>query len=198
MRIACLLGPDFEDAEFRIPYDQFRAHGHGVTIVGTECGLTLHGERRKEKIVAEVGIGDVRAEEFDAVFIPGGYSPDRLRTDERVVKFVQQFAGFPIFSIGHGAQLLLTANMVAGKVMTAWKSIQSDLDKVGAYVLDRRVVVDGNLVTSRKPADLEVFVASSLSVLDKHSLGLEDTLTEFSFVEPVAQSYAMLDNKMAS
>ncbi len=166
MKIACVLGPDFEDSEFRVPFDRFVAGGHKVTVIGLERGATLHGKKGIEKIDADLGIDEARAEDFDALFIPGGHSPDALRGDERVVAFTEGFADKPIFAVCHGPQLLLSAGMVKGRTMTAWKTVQGDLKYAGARVLDKEVVVDRKLVTSRKPDDLDAFTRESLRLLE--------------------------------
>jgi protease I len=165
MRIACVLGQEFEDSEFKVPYDRFRAAGHEVVIIGVKKGETLTGKRGKEKAVAERGIGEVSPDQFDVLFIPGGHSPDNLRSDDRMVRFVAAFRDKPIFAICHGAQLLLSADLVRGRVMTAWKTVQVDLQHSGAKVLDQPVVVDGNLVTSRQPQDIDAFVRESLALI---------------------------------
>ena len=107
--------------------------------------------------------------EFDALFIPGGYSPDHLRADNRMVAFARAFFNpdRPVFAICHGPQILMTARVVHNRRMTAWKTIQDDLHQVGADVLDQEVVVDGNLVTSRQPADIPAFNRACLAVLDR-------------------------------
>jgi protease I len=167
MRIACLLGPGFEDSEFEKPYNQFRAAGHTVTVIGVESGKELQGDKGRVKFTTEKAIGDVSTEEFDALFIPGGHSPDKLRANNKIVEFTQSMvdAGKPIFAICHGPQLLLTADRFKGKTMTAWKTIQGDLQKAGANVVDKEVVVDGNIVTSRQPDDIPAFVEKSLGLL---------------------------------
>ena len=165
MRIACLLGPGFEDSEFRKPYDRFRAAGHEVAIIGLKRGETLKGDKGKEQVAVELAIDDADADDFDALFIPGGHSPDKLRADERMVDFAREFDDKPIFAVCHGPQLLITAKMVEGRRMTAWKTIQLDLANAGANVADEEVVVDRNLVTSRKPDDLDAFVRESLRLL---------------------------------
>lgn len=165
MRIATLLASDFEDSEFRVPHDAFRQAGHEVVLVGEKAGQTVEGDKGKEKVRIDLGIDDARAETFDALFLPGGYSPDKLRADGRMVGFVQRFRDKPIFAICHGPQLLITADMVRGRTMTSWKTVQIDLRNAGANVLDREVVVDRNLVTSRRPDDLEAFSRESLSLL---------------------------------
>jgi protease I len=167
MRIAALVGPGFEDSEFRIPHDRFRAAGHEVVVVGTKEGETLKGYKGKETITTEKGLDEARPESFDALFLPGGQSPDHLRADDRAVEFVKGFRGKPIFAVCHGPQLLITASMVRGRKMTAWKTIQVDLRHAGAEVEDEAVIVDRNLVTSRKPEDLDVFARESIALLDR-------------------------------
>jgi protease I len=173
MRIACVLDVDFEDSEFKAPYDAFRQEGHQVTIVGLEAGKQLKGKKGTVTSKAEVGIGDVRPDQFDALFIPGGYSPDHLRADPRMVAFTKAFfdASKPGLAICHGPQLLITARVVKGRTLTAWKTIQDDLKQVGANVLDQEVVVDGTLVTSRQPSDIPAFIRESLKVLEKVPVG---------------------------
>jgi protease I len=169
MRIAAVVGPDFEDSEFRVPLDRFRKAGHEVVVVGLKKGETLTGKKGKERAQVDVGIEEARADQFDALFIPGGYSPDQLRGDDRVVEFVQRFRDKPIFAICHGPQLLITAEMVSGRTMTGWKTVQVDLDNAGAKVVDKEVVVDRNIVTSRKPDDLDAFVRESLRLLENRT-----------------------------
>jgi protease I len=165
MRIACVLAEDFEDSEFKKPYDAFRAAGHEVVVIGANKGQTLDGKRQKEKTKTELAIDQARPEDFQALFIPGGYSPDRLRADDRFVNFVRGFQDRPIFAVCHGPQLLISADMIRGRTMTAWKTVQADLRLAGANVLDREVVVDRNLVTSRQPQDLDAFIRESLNLL---------------------------------
>jgi deglycase len=167
MRIACLIAAGFEDSEFRVPYDHLRAAGHEVKLIGFTRGDTLHGERGREIVRTDLGIDDVAPLEFDALFIPGGHSPDSLRADPRMVAFTRGFRDKPILTICHGPQLLITADLVRGRTLTAWKTIQADLRCCGAHVLDRAAVVDGNLVTSRSPADLDHFVRESLALLER-------------------------------
>jgi protease I len=169
MRIAALVGPGFEDSEFRVPYDRFRKAGHEVTVVGLKKGETLEGDKGRERTQVDLAIADARPEQFDALFIPGGHSPDHLRADDRVVDFVRRLRDKPIFAICHGPQLLITADMTQGRTMTAWKTIQVDLRHAGAKVVDKEVVVDRNLVTSRKPDDLDAFVRESLRLLENQT-----------------------------
>jgi protease I len=154
LSVVCLLGHGFEDSEFRVPYDRLRAAGIRVDVVGTKPGEELKGYRGKEKVRAERGIDDVRPDEYAAPFIPGGYSPDHLRADGRFVAFVKAFeaTGHPIAAVCHGPQLLMSAELVRGRTLTAWRTIQGDLRQMGATVRDEPVVVDRNWITSRQPA----------------------------------------------
>jgi protease I len=165
MRVACVLGDGFEDSEFRVPYDELKAAGHEVVVIGAKKGERISGKGGKESVSAELGIDDARAESFGAVLVPGGYSPDHLRADDRFVAFARGFASKPVLAICHGPQLLITADMVKGRTLTAWKTVQVDLRNAGANVVDKEVCVDKNFVTSRMPDDLDAFVRESLKLL---------------------------------
>lgn len=165
MKIACILSDGYEDSEFKVPYDKLQAAGHQVTVIGATKGETLKGKAGKVSVDTDASIDDVGPSSFDALLIPGGHSPDQLRADDRFVAFTRAFADKPIFAVCHGPQLLITADMVKGRTMTAWKTIQLDLKNAGATVVDKEVVVDKNLVTSRKPDDLDAFVRESLRLL---------------------------------
>jgi protease I len=173
MRIACLLDSDFEDSEFRKPYNAFEVAGHEVVIVGLQRDAKLTGKQGKEVVRAERGIDEVKPDDFDALFLPGGYSPDRLRADQRMVDFARAFFDRerPVFAVCHGPQMLLTAGVVKGRTMTAWKTVQVDLRAAGANVVDKEVAVDRNLVTSRQPGDLDAFAKASIQLLDQVGAG---------------------------
>jgi protease I len=168
MKIASVLGPGFEDSEFKDPYDAFRNAGHEVTVVGLEAGAELQGSKGKVKATVDKSFQDVKPDQFDALLIPGGGSPDKLRAHDEAVSFVKAFmkANKPTFAICHGPQLLLTADEYKGHKMTAWKTVLGDLKKAGANVVDQEVVVDRNLVTSRQPSDIPAFIRESLNVME--------------------------------
>lgn len=173
MKVACLLDSLFEDSEFKKPYDALRKAGHDVTIIGLEAHKEVEGYKQQVAVETDQAIEDVRPDEFDALLIPGGMSPDHLRADERMVAFAREMmeADKPTFAICHGPQLLITAEVVEGRRMTAWPTIQRDLEKVGAEVVDKEVQVDGNLVTSRKPEDIPAFNREMLAMLEKRGKG---------------------------
>jgi protease I len=168
MHVACVLADDFEDSEFRGPFDALRNAGHDVTVVGLKAGTELRGKKGKERVTADRGIDQVSAGDFDALLIPGGYSPDHVRADRRMVDFARAFFTNerPVFAICHGPQLLMTARVVRGRRMTAWMTVQDDLSQVGADVVDEEVVVDRRLVTSRKPDDVPAFSRAAVRMLE--------------------------------
>lgn len=169
MRVACLLDSDFEDSEFRKPFDAFVKAGHQVVVIGFKAGQELAGKKGEEKAGTDASIDDVTPSDFDALLLPGGYSPDHLRLDPKMVEFTRAFMerDLPVFAVCHGPQLLLTAGVVKGRRMTAWPTVQEDLRLGGANVIDDEVVVDRNLVTSRKPDDLEAFCRESLVLMQQ-------------------------------
>jgi protease I len=173
MRIACILGQGFEDSEFRIPYDRLKEEGYQVDVIGVKAGEELKGYKGKEKVKAEKSIDEVKVQDYDALLIPGGQSPDRLRVDRRVVEFVKKFdqEGKLIAAVCHGPQLLIAAHLVKGRTLTAWQTIQDDLQQIGATVKDEPVVRDRNWVTSRKPDDLKQFSDAMIEELERADSG---------------------------
>ncbi|MCI0573723.1 MAG: type 1 glutamine amidotransferase [Myxococcaceae bacterium] len=159
-KVACLLDRGFEDSEFRVPYDRIKAEGCQVDIIGKDAGAELIGDKGKERVKADLGIADVKPEDYDALLIPGGHSPDHLRADRRFVDFVKRFDALhrPLFAICHGPQLMMSAGIVGkGHTLTAWKTVQEDLRYTGATVKDEPAVRDGHWLTSRQPGDLKAF-----------------------------------------
>ena len=163
-RVAFVLADDFEDAEFRVPYDRLQAAGHEVTVVGVKAGKPLHGKRGKERFAPTLAAESASVEDFDALVIPGGYSPDKLRMDDHVVSLARDFdrAAKPLAAICHAGSLLIEAEAVGGRRVTSWPSIKTDLINAGATWLDAEVVEDGHLISSRKPDDLDSFCAAIL------------------------------------
>jgi protease I len=161
-RIAFLVGPEFEDSEFRVPYDRLVQAGHRIEIIGAKSGEIVAGKQGKETITIEAAARDRSAADYDALVIPGGHSPDHLRMDSGVVDLVRDFmrAGKLVAAVCHGPQLLIEADAVAGRKMTSWPSVRRDLENAGARWVDEQVVVDGPVITARKPDDLEAFSAA--------------------------------------
>jgi protease I len=169
MRIAVLITDLFEDVEYTEPASAFQEEGHTLVHVGLKEGMIVHGKKKQTPVTIEKAVALVRPEDFDALFIPGGYSPDKLRADDHAVEFVRAFmkSNKPIFSICHAPQLLITADVLRGRRVTGWNSIIQDIKNAGAEFVDAPVVEDGNLISSRKPQDLPAFISASLQKLTK-------------------------------
>ena len=164
--VAIIVANDYEDVEFQVPYDRLRDAGHKVTVMGRKKGERLHGKKGNSEIVTDASPDLIDPEHIDMLLVPGGYSPDKLRTDEAAVQFVKDVHrhGKPIAAICHAGSLLIDAEIVDGVRITSWPSIKRDLKNAGAIWEDRPVVEDGNIVSSRGPDDLDAFMTA---VLDK-------------------------------
>ena len=165
-KIAVLIDNKFEDSEYKKPSTAYKKAKHELVILGVKKGIVT-GEKAGLKVKVEKSVTNVSVSDFDALFIPGGYSPDQLRSHDEVVSFVKQFGatGKPIFFICHGAQLLITADLLKGRKVTGWKSLIQDIKNAGAEYLDQEVVEDGNFISSRYPADIPAFIKASLNKL---------------------------------
>ncbi|NHM31495.1 type 1 glutamine amidotransferase domain-containing protein [Neobacillus terrae] len=167
-KIACLITSMFEDSEYSEPAKAFQEAGHEVVTIEKETGKTVQGKQGEVSVKIDKSVDEVSPEDFDALFLPGGFSPDILRADERFVNFSKAFmdAKKPVFAICHGPQLLITAKTLDGRHVTGYKSIRVDLENAGASFSDEEVVVCGNqLVTSRDPNDIPAFTRESLKLL---------------------------------
>jgi len=166
-RIAILIADLFEDCEYLQPAAAFRESGHDIVHIGLKSGESVTGKKEQTPVIIDAAAAEVDPADFDALFIPGGYSPDKLRTDADAVRFVRSFmeAGKPVFAICHGPQLLITACVLAGRRVTGWKSIIQDIANAGGIFTDKEVVIDGNLVSSRNPQDLPAFSSACLEML---------------------------------
>jgi protease I len=165
-RVAILVEQEFEHAELTGPLQQLRSAGAIVTIVGPFAGREYSG-KRGGTATADAAAGSVRASDFDAVVVPGGHAPDRMRLRHAMVDLVRGAfaAGKPVAAICHGPQLLISADVLRGRTVTCWPSIAVDVRNAGGLYVDRPVAVDGNLITSRKPDDVPQFTAAILSAL---------------------------------
>ncbi|AYC30413.1 type 1 glutamine amidotransferase domain-containing protein [Paenisporosarcina cavernae] len=169
-KIATLITDMFEDVEFTGPSDALNEAGHEVFTIEKEAGKEVKGKQGEAVIKIDYGIDDVNPSDFDALLLPGGFSPDQLRGDERFVSFAKAFMDEkkPVFAICHGPQLLITAKALEGRKATGFKSIKQDLIYAGADYHDEEVLVCQNqLVTSRQPDDIPAFNRESLKLLEK-------------------------------
>ncbi len=166
-KIAAVLADMFEDSEYTKPAKAYKDEGHTVTTIGKKTTDEITGLKGKT-ITVDKSISEVKADDFDALFIPGGFSPDILRADDQFVSFAKAFMDDqkPVFAICHGPQLLITAQTLKNRDVTGYKSIIVDLENAGAHFHDEEVIVCKNqLVTSRNPNDIPAFIQESLNVL---------------------------------
>ena len=165
-RIAILVEEDFEDSELTGPLEAMKEAGARVTVVGPSQGR-YQGKRRQATVTAEVAASEVTAEDFDAIIIPGGYAPDKMRLQPAMVEMVRRGhqMGKVVAAICHGPQLLISAEVVQGRRLTSYASVAIDLKNAGAVWVDEPVVRDGNLITSRQPADIPQFNQAIIDAL---------------------------------
>lgn len=178
-KIAAVITDGFHNTELTDPMDALVKEGAEVTLIAHKpehltVGVLDHTTvklpdklKPVERIKADKLIDQVKAEDFDALLIPGGFSPEALRMVPAMVSFVTDIyaLGRPIAAICHGAMLLISADVVKGRNMTCVPSIGVDLKNAGAIYLDKPLVIDRNIVTSRTPADMEQFIKGFISVL---------------------------------
>ena len=157
-KVATIVTDLVEDVELSSPKEALEKAGHTVTLISFEANQTIKGKKGTEFKV-EKSIADVSPEDFDALLIPGGFSPDQLRADQRFVDFVSYFLknNQPLFAICHGPQLFIQTGLTKGRTMTAYDTVRPDIGYAGANVKDESVVVDQALITSRNPDDLPDF-----------------------------------------
>lgn len=167
-KIAFIMDELFEDSEFFVPYIRAKEAGHERVVVGLRAGKVLTGKKGGQ-IEVDKAIDEVTPDEFDGVVIPGGYSPDKIRMNEKMVRFTRALCdrAKPVAAICHAGWMLAEADVVRGKTVTSWPSIKTDLINAGANWVDQEVVEDGNLITSRKPDDLESFTKAFLSQVEQ-------------------------------
>ncbi|MEZ6097741.1 MAG: type 1 glutamine amidotransferase domain-containing protein [Pirellulaceae bacterium] len=169
-RFVVLVEDQYEDQELWYPVQRLREAGAAVTIVGPEAGKTYkskHGYPAKSDRAAS----QVVTEDFDGVIIPGGYAPDRIRRHEAMVALVREAdkAGKIVAAICHAGWMLCSAGVLKSKEATSFSAIKDDMTNAGANWLDREVVQDGNLITSRTPDDLPAFLRTIIAACEGDS-----------------------------
>jgi protease I len=162
--IAIIAGDYFEEAELLVPRDTLREHGATVRVYspdGKPIQATQGDVNPTQQVEVDGTLDDVDIDRIDALVVPGGsVNADKLRTDEKAQELLRRVdeAGKPLAIICHGPWLLVSAGRAKGRSVTSWPSLEDDLRNAGAEWSDEEVVVDGNLITSRKPDDLPAFV----------------------------------------
>lgn len=165
--VGFLLTDGVEEIEYTTPRDLLQEQGARTSLISPKAkGERVQGFNHltpDETFTVDMAVGDVAPEQFDALVIPGGVAnPDLMRLSEDAVDFVRAFAdtGKPLAVICHGPWMLVEAERVRGRRLTSWPSLSADIRNAGGEWVDQPVVLDGNLITSRKPDDLDAFVAA--------------------------------------
>lgn len=168
MKVLIMVDDGVEDAEFIYPYYRFQEEGYKVDVVASKANETYKG-KYGVLFKSDLSPKEVYVNEYDALIIPGGRAPDRMRIDKGLVDIVKEAyqKGKVIAAVCHGPQMLIEANVLRGKKATCWKSVMTDLKNAGAIFLNEAAVVDGNMVTSRSPADLPKFCQEAIKLLKK-------------------------------
>jgi protease I len=166
-RVAIFAEDLYEDLELWYPLLRLQEEGAAVVVVGPGPATEHHG-KYGYPVAVDQPVATVDPARFDAVIIPGGYAPDRMRRHPGMVAFVRDLArrGKVVAAICHGPWMLASAEVVAGKTVTCFFAIKDDLVHAGAVYQDAEVVVDGNLITSRQPADLPAFLGAIITALE--------------------------------
>ncbi len=163
-----MVDNDFEDAELIYPYYRLQEAGYQVVLVGPR-GKTEYRGKHGIQIQSALSPAEVAIDDYVAVIIPGGRAPDRMRINSGLVKIVADAykRGKIVAAVCHGPQMMIEADILKGKKAACSKSVATDLKNAGGRYVDASVVVDGNLVTSRGPADLPDFCREILKLLNK-------------------------------
>ncbi len=164
-KIAILVEDSYEDLELWYPYYRLLEEGADVKLIGPEAKVyqSKHGYPAE----ANLSAAEAKADDFQGIIVPGGYAPDKLRRYPKILDLVREVFenGGIVASICHGPWVLISTNILKGKKTTGFNSIKDDLVNAGAIYLDKEVVVDNNLITSRTPQDLPAFLPAIIEGL---------------------------------
>lgn len=173
-KVAILIEQNVEDAEFQIPYNALNSAYAEITVLGSRTNETYTGKQGKVSIKADGTTTERTAQEFDAVIIPGGQAPDKMRTNMKTVRFVKDAidAGKLVAAVCHGPQVLIEADALRGRRATGFRAIRQDMINAGTHYENAPLVEDKNLITSRRPSDLPLFASAILKRLNLNVRGL--------------------------
>jgi protease I len=169
-KIIILVENYYEELELWYPYYRLKEEGAEVFLVGPSEEMSSdYKGKNGYPITSELNVKNVKLHEIDAVVIPGGFAPDYLRRNDEVVNLVKKLheSGKLVAAICHAPSVLVNAGILKGKKATSFMAIKQDVINAGAEYLDREVVQDGNLITSRKPDDLPAYCKAIISFLNK-------------------------------
>jgi protease I len=168
-KVLMFAGPMVEDIELLYPLHRLREEGAEVVVAG--LGERSYEGKKGHRFEVDTDVDRLSARGFDAVVIPGGYAPDHFRRSERLLEIVRETfeEGRPVAAICHAGWVPVSAGIAKGRQMTSFPSIKDDLMNAGAEWVDREVVVDDNLITSRKPDDLGAFCLAIIDALESQA-----------------------------
>jgi protease I len=168
-RVALLIEDGFDDDEVERITAVFRGALHAVRLVAPFANRAYQGRQHRLTLTSDLAASSVRAATFAAIVIPGGYAPDRIRMRHAMLDVVRDALarGIPVGAIGHGAQVLISAGVIAGRTVTCWPSIAVDVKNAGGLYVDRPVVADRGVFTARKIDDVEPFVQALLDSVSR-------------------------------
>ena len=166
-RVAILIEDEFEDRELVGPLEALRAAGAEVKVVGPSAAAAYRGKRGDAVVTSDLAAGAARIKDFDALVIPGGHAPDKMRMRHAMVDLAREAlaSGKPVAAICHGPQVLISANALRGRTLTCWPSIAIDVKNAGGLYVDKPVVEDGNLITARKGDDVPAFLEALINAM---------------------------------
>ena len=165
-KIAVLIEDNFNEFEVIYPYYRLKEAGFESILVGPES--KIYHSKVGLQMRAEKSVNEINFDEFDGVVVPGGYAPDLLRRNEKILTFVRKMfeSSKLVGAICHAGWVLISAKIVNGLMLTGFSAIKDDLKNAGAKYIDNEVVVDGNVITSRMPSDLPAFMREIIKFLN--------------------------------
>ncbi|WP_141502706.1 type 1 glutamine amidotransferase domain-containing protein [Paenibacillus luteus] len=166
-KVAFLLANDFEDSEMKNPFDEMVKNGHEAVIISLNSNEKLTGKQGTITYTSHLGIDEANADDYSAIIIPGGKSPSHLMDNTKVQAFVKEAdeAGTTIAAICHGPQILEAAGLLKGRTLTSYPGLSTEIEAAGGKFVDKEVVVDRNLITSRSPEDEPAFIRETIEKL---------------------------------
>ncbi|ASS69164.1 MULTISPECIES: type 1 glutamine amidotransferase domain-containing protein [unclassified Paenibacillus] len=169
-RVICLIDDEFEDLELWYPVYRVREEGAEVLFAGPEKGK-VHIGKYGVPATADLSYGELDAGGIDGLLVPGGWAPDKIRRYPEVLKLVQEMdaGGKPIGQICHAGWVLVSAKILQGRTVTSTPGIRDDMENAGARWVDEAVVVDGNLISARRPPDLPPYAKAFVEALKQRS-----------------------------
>jgi len=165
MKALIISADNFEDSELLVPYYRLKEAGMAVDVASMKSG-SIRGKHDYEVAVAKT-LDEINPDDYAILILPGGKAPEKIRKEAKALEIARSFfaRNKPVAAICHGPQTLISAGLVKGRHATCYRSVAGELKDAGALYEDREVVVDGNLVTSREPADLPAFMRETMKQL---------------------------------